>query len=272
MPVTFLAAKNECRVIGDGDDLGGRYRLGHWDVTKLRAYLERVGTQCLGARANVHRQKMRQHVGGHPKGHQGGEMGAQPIELRRRSTMRWPSDTALDVTAAATTKSRQVNRHLAEWCREQPASPAVDVTPTTTRRDTQAAERQDLPLARRQFAFAARAKSWLRLRQRQAQIGYVAGPITPADLHYVDPSSPRWGMPVSTTRNTQRIDDPRFNVSRPVISMPATSHHILDTHRAIRDESGPGVRLQQYLGKLDQRGVTRKMGEGNRTRRFLAVS
>ena len=111
-----------------------RYRLGRWHVTKLLADLERVGAQCLGAHANVRRQKMPQHVGGDTKGHQGGEMGAQPIQLRRRSTMRWPSDTALDVTAADATKPRQLYRHLAEWCREQMASPAVDVTPTTTRR------------------------------------------------------------------------------------------------------------------------------------------
>src|ERR1700759_810011 len=77
---------------------------------------------------------MLQHVGGDTKGHQSGEMGTQPIQLRRRSTMRWPSDTALDVTAADATKPRQLYRHLAEWCREQMASPAVDVTPTTTRR------------------------------------------------------------------------------------------------------------------------------------------
>jgi hypothetical protein len=31
------------------------------------------------------------------------------------------------------------------------------------------------------------------------------------------------------------------------------------------------VRLQQYLGKLDQRGVTREVGSGNRTRRMLAT-
>jgi hypothetical protein len=30
------------------------------------------------------------------------------------------------------------------------------------------------------------------------------------------------------------------------------------------------VRLQQYLGKLDRRGVTRKVGSGNGTRRVLA--
>ena len=42
MPVTFLAATNECRVSGDGDARGGRYRLGHWDVTKLCAYLRSV--------------------------------------------------------------------------------------------------------------------------------------------------------------------------------------------------------------------------------------
>ncbi len=29
------------------------------------------------------------------------------------------------------------------------------------------------------------------------------------------------------------------------------------------------VRLQQYLGKLDRRGVTRKVGSGNGTRRTL---
>jgi hypothetical protein len=76
---------------------------------------------------------MRQHVGGDAKGHQGGEMGAQPIQFGRRSTMRWPSDTALDVTAADATKPRQLCRHLAEWCREQMASPGADVTPTPTR-------------------------------------------------------------------------------------------------------------------------------------------
>src|ERR1700689_4246124 len=118
MSVTFLATTNECRVRGDGDAHGCRYRLCRRDVTKLLADLERVGTQCLGAHANVRWQKMRQHVGGDTKRHQGGETGAQPIQLRRRSTMRWPSDTALDVTAADTTKPRQLHRHLAEWCRE----------------------------------------------------------------------------------------------------------------------------------------------------------
>jgi hypothetical protein len=52
----------------------------------------------------------------------------------------------------------------------------------------------------------------LRLGQRQPQIGYVAGPIGPADLHYVYASHPL-GMPVSTSRNTERIDDPQVNIS-----------------------------------------------------------
>ena len=110
MPLTFLAATNECRVGGYGDAHGCRCRLGWWDITKLLADLECVGAQCLGAHADVRRQKMRQHVGGDTKRHQGGEMGAQPIQLRRRSTMRWPSDTALDVAAADATKPRQFAR------------------------------------------------------------------------------------------------------------------------------------------------------------------
>ena len=64
MPFTFLAATNERRIRGDGDARCWRYRLGRWDVTKLRADLERVGAQCLGAHANVRRQKMGQHVDG----------------------------------------------------------------------------------------------------------------------------------------------------------------------------------------------------------------
>ena len=35
-----------------------------------------------GLEANVRRQKMPQHVGGDTKGHQGGEMGAQPIRIQ----------------------------------------------------------------------------------------------------------------------------------------------------------------------------------------------
>src|SRR3984885_111605 len=184
MPVTFLAATNECRVRGDGDARGCRNRLGCREVTKLLADFEHVGAQCLGAHANIRRQKMCQHLGGDTKGHQGGEMGAQPIQLRRRSTMRWPSDTALDVTAADATKPRQLHGDLAEWCREQMASPAVDVTPTTTRRTLWPPSRKISRLRGDNRLLHARRKL-LRLGQRQPQIGYVAGPIGPADLHYV---------------------------------------------------------------------------------------
>ena len=173
----------QCRVCGDGDAHGCRYRLGRWDVTKLLADLERGGAQCLGAHANIRRQKMRQHVGGDTKRHQGGEMGAQLIQLRRRSTMRWPSDTGLDVTAADATKSRQSYRHLAEWCREQMASPVVDVTPITTRRTFWPSSRKISRLRGDNRLLHARQKL-LRLGQGQPQIGHVARPIGPAHLHY----------------------------------------------------------------------------------------
>jgi hypothetical protein len=113
---------------------------------------------------------MRQHVGGDTKGHQGGEMGAQPIQFGRRSTMRWPSDTALDVTAADATKPRQLYRHLAEWCREPMASPAVDVTPTTARRTFWSQSRKISRLRGNNRLLQVRQKL-LRLEQRQPQIG-----------------------------------------------------------------------------------------------------
>ena len=189
MPLTFLATTNECRVRSDGDAHGCRYRLGCRDVTKLPADLERMGAQCLGAHANIRRQKMRQHLGGDAKGRQGGEMGAQPIQLRRRSTMRWPSDTALDVAEADATKPRQLCRHLAERCCEQMASPAVDVTPIATIRTLRPPSREVSRLRSDNRLLHARQKL-LRLGQRQPQIGYVAGPIGPADLHYVYASHP----------------------------------------------------------------------------------
>src|ERR1700739_3716955 len=109
--------------------------------------------------------------------------------LRRRSTMRWPSDTARGVTAADATEPRQLYRYLAERCREQMASPAVDVTPTTTRRTLRPPSREVSRLRGDNRLLHARQKL-LRLGQRQPQIGYAAGPIGPADLHYVYASHP----------------------------------------------------------------------------------
>ena len=79
---------------------------------KLLADLERMGAQCLGAHANIRRQKMRQHVGGDAKGHQGGEMGAQPQsnsgvdrqcdgQVTQRST--WPQLTQRNRGSCAVT-------------------------------------------------------------------------------------------------------------------------------------------------------------------------
>src|ERR1700752_1623476 len=133
---------------------------------------------------------MRQHVGGDTKGHQRGEMGAQPIQLRRRSTMRWPSDTTREVTAADATEPRQLYRCLAERCREQMASPAVDVTPTTTRRTLRPPSREGSRLRGDNRLLHARQKL-LRPGKRQPQIGYISGPtIGPADLHHVYASHP----------------------------------------------------------------------------------
>src|SRR5271163_4482230 len=106
-------------------------------------------------------------------------------------------------------------------------TPAVDVTPTPTSRTLWPPNRKVSRLRGDNRSLHARQKL-LRLGQRQPQIGYVAGPTRPADLHYVYAST-LLGMPVSINRNTQRIDDPQVNISRSVISMPAKSHQFLDT-------------------------------------------
>ena len=103
--------------------------------------------------------------------------------------MRWPGDTALDVTAADATKPRQLYHHLAEWCCEQMAAAAIDVAPTTARRTLWPPSREISRLRGDDRLLHARQKL-LRLGQRQPQIGYVAGPVRPADLHYVYTGQP----------------------------------------------------------------------------------
>jgi hypothetical protein len=67
------------------------------------------------------------------------------------------------------------------------ASPAVDVTPTTTRWTLWPPSRK-ISRLRGDNRLLHACQKLLRLRQRQPQIGYVAGPVRPADLHYVYPS------------------------------------------------------------------------------------
>jgi len=50
------------------------------------------------------------------------------------------------------------------------------------------------------------------------------------------PATPQ-GMPVSIDCNTQRVDDPQVTISRPVISVPATSHQLLDTPSSFKPGS-----------------------------------
>ena len=53
----------------------------------------RMAAQCLGTLAGLDRQKIRQNVGDDTKGHEGGKMRSQLIQLRRRPTMREPPGT-----------------------------------------------------------------------------------------------------------------------------------------------------------------------------------
>ena len=69
------------------------------------------------------------------------------------------------------------------------ASPAVDVTPTPTSRILWPPSSKVSSLRGDNRLLHARQKL-LRLGQRQPQIGYVAGPISPTDLHYIYASHP----------------------------------------------------------------------------------
>ena len=66
---------------------------------------------------------------------------------------------------------------------------AIDVIPTTTRRTLWPPSRK-ISRSRGDNRLLHACQKLLRLGQRQPQIGYAAGPIRPADLHYVYPSHP----------------------------------------------------------------------------------
>ena len=128
MPFAVVAATDESRVQADGDRRRGGRRLNRGGVTKLLTDLERMAAQCLGALAGLDRQKMRQHASGDAKGHQGGKMRSQLIQLRRRPTMRWPADTSLGAATAGAAKPRKPHRHRAEQRRDLMQPPILDVT------------------------------------------------------------------------------------------------------------------------------------------------
>ena len=62
----------------------------------------------------IDRQKVPEHAGRDPIGHEGGQVGLELIELRRRSAARWPLDSGLHRAATGTAEAWQTQRDLAE--------------------------------------------------------------------------------------------------------------------------------------------------------------
>ncbi len=59
--------------------------------TKRLADLQVMAAHGLVVLSRVDREHLRQHLGGRPVGQDGAEMRLQPVQLRRRSAMRWPA-------------------------------------------------------------------------------------------------------------------------------------------------------------------------------------
>ena len=88
VPLAGPATPDEGRIQGHHDRLGtGRRRLRLRPHRQRLGGLEGVAAQGLGIRAGVHREQLRQHLGGRPVGHQGGELRPQPVQLRRGASM-----------------------------------------------------------------------------------------------------------------------------------------------------------------------------------------
>ena len=168
-------------------------------VVWLLAWVRNVS----GLMPTSHGQKMRQHVGGDTKRHQGGEMGAQLVQLRCRSTMRSPAHACRAVTTTDTTKPRQLHRHSSEQRRHLMSPPTFDVTPTATGRTLRAPNRMIAGLRSDDRLLRANQKL-LRLCQRQPQMRDVTKVTARPELHHVNTS---------------------FRVPRPFLDQPQNPPH-----------------------------------------------
>jgi hypothetical protein len=92
-----------------------------------------MAAQCLGALPGIDRQQVLQHVSGNPKRHQRGQPRLQLVQLRRRSTVRWPTDAGRTTTAARAQEPRKLQSHLAEQCGNTVRRPILHVTCPATR-------------------------------------------------------------------------------------------------------------------------------------------
>ena len=210
MPFAVIAATDEGRIHGDGDGRRGRLRLDRGGVTKLLTDLERMAAESLGALAGLDRQKIRQHAGGDTKGHEGGKMRSQLIQLRRRPTMRWPADTSLGTTTAGAAKPREPHRHRAEQRRHLMQPPVLDVTPPATGRALRPRNRMIVGLRGHHRLLDTR-QDLLCLGQRQPQIRNVAKVVGPADLHHVDTSCPVVSSRSTNCKSHLTLDPPAGN-------------------------------------------------------------
>src|SRR3954451_4560114 len=87
-----------------------------------------MAAQRLGACSGVDRQQMLQQVSRNPIGHQRGQPRLQSAQLRRRPTVRWPTDTGHTTTAARAQEARQLQSHLAEQRRNPVRLPILYLT------------------------------------------------------------------------------------------------------------------------------------------------
>jgi hypothetical protein len=89
--------------------------------------------QCLGAPPGVDRQQVLQQVNRDPIRHQRGQLCLQLVQLRRRPTVRWPTDTGVATTAASTRQPGKPYPDLAEQGRDPMRSPTLCVIPPAAR-------------------------------------------------------------------------------------------------------------------------------------------
>ena len=114
MALALLAAADEGRVQRQGDRRGGGCRFERGGVAQFLAELQGAATHAFVADPGIDRQKVLEHAGRDPIGHEGGQVGLELIELGRRSAARWPVDSGLHRAATGTAEAWQTDGDLAE--------------------------------------------------------------------------------------------------------------------------------------------------------------
>jgi hypothetical protein len=185
MALVLLAAADEGRVQRQGNRRDGGCRIERGGVAHRLAELQGAAAHAFVADPGIDRQKVPEHAGRDLIGHEGGQVGLEQIELRRRSAARWPLDSGLHRAATGTAETWQTDGDLAVRGGDLARAVILDLAHRRAR-PTARSPGGKLPALRCDDFLLDETRKLLALRQGDARSRDVARITSTHNLQHVD--------------------------------------------------------------------------------------